>query len=214
MKNSISRSRYIASVAVLSAVSTVLMMLDFPIPALIPSFVKLDFSEMPALLGSFALGPSAGVLICLFKNLLHLPITTTGCIGELANFLIGVLFVVPAGLIYKRKKTRGIALIACLVGAIIMAIGSIPVNMFISYPFYYKLMPKEAIISAYQAIFPSVKSIEECLVIFNMPFTFVKGIFDAAITFLIYKPLAHILKAPSKKNNNKEPIKETPIDNN
>lgn len=195
----ISKTRYIACVAVLSAISFVLMLIDFPIPSLIPSFVQMDFSETPALIGSFALGPLAGVLICLFKNLIHLSITTTSCVGELCNFLIGILLVVPAGLIYRYKKTRLGALIACVVGSVVAGLGSFPINLFISYPFYYNFMPKEAILSAYQVILPSVDSIEKCLIAFNTPFTFAKGIFDSIITFVIYKSISPLIKGYNLK---------------
>ena len=90
--------RYLAMTAILSAVATVLMMLSFSVP-LVPSFLKMDLSEMPALIASLSMGPWSGVLVCLIKNLINLPMSTTGCVGELANFLHGVAFVVPAGLI-------------------------------------------------------------------------------------------------------------------
>ena len=89
-------ARNIAVTAMLSALATVLMFVSFGLPIL-PSYLKLDFSEMPALLASFALGPVYGAVVCLVKNLINLSATTTGGIGELCNFLIGVLFVVPAG---------------------------------------------------------------------------------------------------------------------
>nr|MCR4874656.1 ECF transporter S component [Clostridia bacterium] len=116
----VSRTRYLTLVAIFSAISFGLMFLDFAIPAVIPSFVKMDFSELPALIASFALGPSAGVLVCLIKNLIHLSITTTSGVGELANFLIGAALVFPAGMIYKYHKNKKFAIIACFAGAIIM----------------------------------------------------------------------------------------------
>ena len=92
--------RYLTVTAMLSSVAYVLMFIDFPIPFLIPSFIQMDISELPALVGSFAMGPMCGILICLVKNLLHLFITTTGGVGELSNFLLGIAFVLPAGIIY------------------------------------------------------------------------------------------------------------------
>ena len=102
----VSKSRYLTLVAIFSAISFGLMFLDFAIPAVIPSFVKMDFSELPALIASFALGPTAGVLVCFIKNLIHLSITTTSGVGELANFLIGAALVFPAGMIYKYHHNR------------------------------------------------------------------------------------------------------------
>ena len=87
--------------AMLSAIAFVLMMLEFSIP-IMPSFIKLDFSELPALIGSFAMGPLSGTVICLIKNLLHLPMSSTGGVGELSNFILGAMFVIPAGLFYKK----------------------------------------------------------------------------------------------------------------
>ena len=131
-----SRTHKLAVTAMLSAAATVLMALDFPIPFLIPPFVKMDFSELPALLAAFSLGPAWGAVVCLVKNLINLTMSSTNGVGELCNLLIGLCFVIPAGLIYKRWKTRWGALIAALAGAALMAACSVPVNYFISYPFY------------------------------------------------------------------------------
>ena len=120
----VGRARAITLTAMLSAVAFVLMFLDFPIPFLIPSFVKMDVSELPALLASFALGPVYGVVVCLVKNLVHfITMTTTGGAGELCNFLLGACFVFPAGIIYQRQKSRKNALVGVLVGAVVMEIG-------------------------------------------------------------------------------------------
>ena len=185
--------RYLAMVGILSAVSSVLMMLSFSVP-LVPSFLKMDLSEMPALLASYSMGPVAGVLVCLIKNLVNLPMTTTGCVGELANFLLGVCFVVPAGLIYRMVKNRRGALLASVVGCVLMSVVSLPINYFLTYPVYAKLMPLEVIIGMYQAILPSVDGLLNCLLIFNVPFTLVRGLLDAVVTFLIYKRLSPLIK--------------------
>ena len=102
--NSISSVRYMSVTAMLSAVAFILMFLDFSVPFM-PAFIKMDLSELPALIGAFSMGPVCGILICLIKNVLHLFITTTGGVGELSNFLLGVAFVLPAGLIYRHKKS-------------------------------------------------------------------------------------------------------------
>ena len=126
------RARNLAVTAMLSAVAFILMFLDFPIPFLIPSFVKMDFSELPALLAAFSLGPVYGVAVCLVKNLIHLTITSTGGAGELCNFLLGACFVFPAGYIYQHMKSRKGALVGALVGAVVMAVLSVPLNLYIS----------------------------------------------------------------------------------
>ena len=195
--NSISSVRYMSVTAMLSAVAFILMFLDFSVPFM-PAFIKMDLSELPALIGSFAMGPVCGILICLIKNVLHLFITTTGGVGELSNFLLGVAFVLPAGLIYRHKKSRRSALIGSLLGAVIMGVFSVVSNYFLVYPVYYNFMPEEAVLGAYQVIVPSVKSILQCLVCFNMPFTIVKGLFSVVITFLVYKHISPILKGANR----------------
>lgn len=185
--------RKLTMTAMLSAVAFVLMFLDFAVPFM-PNFIKMDFSELPALIGAFALGPMSGVAICLVKNLLHLFMTTTGGVGELSNFILGASFVLPAGLIYKVKKGKKPAVLGALLGAFLMGAVSIVSNYFIVYPVYYNFMSEEAILSAYQMILPSVDSILECLVVFNAPFTFVKGLFSVVITVLVYKRISPILK--------------------
>lgn len=187
--------REITVTAMLAAVATVLMFLDFSVPMFIPSFVKMDVSELPALLASFSLGPVYGVVVCLIKNLFNLIFHgSTGGIGELCNFLIGAAFVASAGLIYQHNKSRKSAILASLVGAVVMALISVPVNYFISYPVYAKMFGGiDAIIAAYQALRPGVNGLMQCLLLFNLPFTFVKGLIDAILCFLIYKPLSPIL---------------------
>jgi len=123
-----------------------------------------------------------------------MPVSTTACVGEFANFLLGSVFVGTAGLIYARKKSKKNAAFAAILGAVIMGLLSIPVNYFITYPFYYNFMPKEAILSAYQLIVPSMKSIVQCLICFNFPFTTAKGLISVAISLLVYKHLSPILK--------------------
>lgn len=196
MNNKINKNgvRYITVTAMLSAVAYVLMFIDFPIPFLIPSFIQMDISELPALIGSFAMGPMCGVLICLIKNLLHLFITTTGGVGELSNFMLGVAFVLPAGLIYAKKKNKKSARNGAIIGAVLMGLISIPTNYFLTYPIYYNFMPEEVILEAYRAIVPSMENILQCLICFNMPFTIVKGLFSVIITMLIYKHISPILK--------------------
>ncbi|MCI5555605.1 ECF transporter S component [bacterium] len=187
--------RELTVTAMLAAVATVLMFLDFSLPMFIPGFVKMDVSELPALLASFSLGPVYGVAVCLIKNLLNLIFHgSTGGIGELCNFLLGAAFVATAGTIYRHSKSRKTAVIGCLVGAAVMAVVSVPVNYFISYPVYAKMFGGiDAILAAYQAINPNVDGLLQCLVVFNLPFTFVKGLLDSVLCFLIYKPLSPIL---------------------
>ena len=183
--------------AMLSAVAFILMFIEFPVPMLIPAFIKMDFSDLPALLGAFALGPVSGVIISFMKNLLHIVIkgTSTACVGELSNFILGAIFSAVAGYIYKHHKSRKTAIIGAVAGAVAMGVLSVPSNYFVVYPAYVQFyhMPLEAILGMYQAILPSADSLIKCLILFNLPFTLVKGLLDAVLCMLIYKPLSPIL---------------------
>ena len=131
MKTTKINTRYVAVTAMLSAVATVLMYLEFSVP-IMPGFIKLDVSELPALIASFSMGPISGLAVCLVKNLIKLFFTSTAGVGELCNFLLGACFVVPAGIIYSRRKTFKGAIIAGIVGMLCMAVLSLPINYFIS----------------------------------------------------------------------------------
>ena len=185
--------RKLTMTAMLSAVATVLMFFSFSVPV-VPSFIKMDFSELPALIGAFSMGPVSGVMICLIKNLVNLTATTTGGVGELCNFMLGACFVLPAGLVYKRKKTKMSAITGALIGAIVMAVLSVPINYYLTYPVYAAFIPMDTIIGMYQEINPSVTGLLDALIKFNMPFTYVKALFSVLITVLIYKHVSPLIK--------------------
>ena len=187
-------TRTIVGAGMLAAVAVVLQYLEFPIPMLIPPFIKLDFSDLPALIGAFAYGPLVGALIELIKNLIHCLASQSATVGELSNFILGAVFTVTAGLIYKHKKSKKTALIGGLAGALVMGLISVPSNYFVVYPFYYNFMPEEVVLSMYQEILPGIRSIMQSLLVFNLPFTIVKGLISVVISMLIYKPLSRILK--------------------
>lgn len=190
-------ARMITGIGILAAAAFVLQLIEISIP-IMPSFIKLDLSDLPALIGAFAYGPVSGILIELLKNILHTMDSGSFAVGELSNFLLGAVFVGTAGFIYKKHRTKKNALIGAIIGAVAMAVMSLPFNYFIVYPVYYQFMPQETILAAYQVILPSVTSIFESLVIFNMPFTLVKGLLNVAITFVIYKRLSPILKGNNR----------------
>ena len=185
--------RKLAVTAMLGAVSTVLMFISFNVP-LMPSFIKLDLSELPALIASFALGPLWGVCVCLIKNLINVFFSTTGGVGELSNFILGASFVFIAGMLYKHMGGRKGALLGSLCGAAAMAIISVFSNYYVVYPVYTAFMPMDVILSMYQAINPNVKTLWDALIWFNMPFTFIKGMISVVLTFLIYNKLSPLLK--------------------
>ena len=193
--------RQITVTAMLSAVAFVLMYLEIPVPV-IPSFIKFDFSDLPALLGAFALGPVYGVLIELVKNVLHLVVSQSMFIGELSNFILGATFTFTAGLVYKLNKNKRGAIVGGIFGALVMGIVSVPANYFVVYPVYvqaYFSGVEQVCVDMYSAISSGVfhagemKSLLQCLLVFNLPFTVVKGLISVLITMFIYKPLSPLL---------------------
>lgn len=193
--SSMKKTRILTGCGLLTAVAVVLQFIEFPIP-IIPSFIKLDFSDLPEIIGAFAYGPVAGIVIALVKNVIHMAVSQSGFVGELSNFVLGAVFSATAGLIYMHHKTKKTAVIAGIVGAAVMAAVSLPLNYFGIYPLFYNILgfPQEAVLGMYQAILPSVKTMPQALIIFNIPFTFVKGLLCVLFTLLIYKPLSPILK--------------------
>lgn len=193
MKKGVS-ARKITVCAVFSAISVILMFLSIPLPFL-PPYLKLDFGDLPALIGAFSMGPVWGVIICLIKNLLSLFNTATAGVGELANFINGAAFVFAAGLIYKKNKTKRGAVIGALSGTVIMCIAGFLVNVYITYPFYEKaMMPMEVIVGMYSAILPWADTLIKGLLVFNLPFSFARGILLSLITMIVYKRLSPIIK--------------------
>ena len=193
-RNRVSSIRKLTVTAIMSALSFGLMVIEFPVPFM-PPFIKFDVSELPALITAFAFGPQYGVLVCFLKNALHLPMSQTQYVGELSNFLMGAVFVFVAGLFYRIKKSRSFAFIGAMVGNIAMAASCFAINYFITYPIYMKiLIPEQAILGMYQAILPSMDSIWKSILVFNVPFTFAKGLVSVGITFLVYRKLSPVLK--------------------
>ena len=188
----VNHTRRMVMTAILSALSSVLMFFSFNVP-LMPSFIKMDLSELPALIAAFSMGPVYGAVVCLVKNLVNVFATTTGGVGELSNFMLGVFFVVPAGIIYKLRPKFSGAVIGSIVGAAMMAILSVFSNYYVVYPIYTAFLPMDAIIGMYQAINPSVKNLWDCLIVFNMPFTFIKGMVSAVITMAVYKKITPLI---------------------
>jgi riboflavin transporter FmnP len=153
-------------------------------------------------LGAFALGPVYGVLIELVKNVLHLVVSQSMFIGELSNFILGATFTFTAGLVYKLNKNKRGAIVGGIVGALVMGIVSVPANYFVVYPVYvqaYFSGVEQVCVDMYSAISSGVfhagemKSLLQCLLVFNLPFTVVKGLISVLITMFIYKPLSPLL---------------------
>lgn len=193
MKHHTVKTRTLAATAMLGAIGFILMFLELSVPVM-PAFIKLDFSELPALLAAFAYGPVSGTMVCLLKNVLHVFLGgSSNGVGELSNFLMGCCYVVPAGLIYRRVKSRRGALLASVSGCIASAAMSLPINYFLIYPLYDKMMPMDAILGLYQALDPSCNGLFDALLRFNVPFTLAKNALVCVLVFLIYKKLSPLL---------------------
>lgn len=186
-------------IGMFGALAAVVMMIEFPLPMISPAFYELDLSEVPALVGTFAIGPAAGVMIEAVKILVKLLLkpTSTAYVGELANFCIGCTYLLPAGLLYMRNKSRKSALTGMVAGTIVMAAAGCLVNAYILLPFYSRFygMPLETLIGMGTAINPAINSVLTFVVIAVVPFNIVKGILISAVTLMIYKRISVILKA-------------------
>jgi riboflavin transporter FmnP len=183
-------------IAILTAISAVIMLLEFPLP-FAPSFYELDLSETVILMGGFAMGPMAAVMMELLKNILNLLMngTITAGVGEFANFAMGCALVVPAAVIYKYKKTIKGAILALCVGVLSLVVVGAFVNYFIMIPAYVALagFPLDAILGMAKEVNPLVGSLESMIVFAVMPFNLVKGIICSVLNLLLYKRLSKIL---------------------
>lgn len=190
--------RTMVCVGMLAAISTILMLFEFPLPFIAPSFYELDFSEVPILIGAFALGPMAGVMTELVKVLLNLVVngTDTAFVGEFANFLIGCSFCVTASMIYKVKKSRANAIIGLVSGTVAMAVVGVFINALVLLPAYAKAfgMPIEVFIEMGTAINPSINGVWSFVILAVAPFNLIKGALVSVITMLLYKHISPILK--------------------
>lgn len=200
VKEKIFTTRKVAMVGMFSAIAMILMLLEFPVP-FAPFFYGLDFSELPILIGSFAFGPAAGVMMEFVKVLLKVLFkpTSTAFVGELANFAVGCSLILPASIIYKfYHKKRG-AIWGCIVGTVILVVFGTAFNAIYLLPTFAKigLMPLDKILALGSEANPlmtegSIVSFVICCV---APLNLIKGVSVSVLTMLLYKPLSPILKA-------------------
>lgn len=197
MKKTKLGAREIAIIGMLGAISVVLMLFEIPLP-FAPSFYKIDLSEVPVLVGCFALGPVAGVLIEFIKIFLNLLIngTLTAGVGELANFFIGCSFCVPAGIVYKRKTTKRGAVGGLVFGTLIMTFLGCFINAYIMLPAYAKAFswPLDAIIEMGSKVNANITDLFSFVMFAVVPFNLLKGIVVSIIVLLIYKKISPIIK--------------------
>ncbi len=189
-------TKMMAQMGMLSAIAVVLMLFEIPLP-FAPSFYEIDFSEVPVLIGCFAMGPMAGVIIELLKILLNLCIngTVTAGVGEFANFLIGCALVLPAAFIYKKKKTKKGAIIGLVTGTLFMTFIGCFINAYLLLPTYAKAfgMPIEALVEMGSAVNASITDLFTFVMFAVVPFNLLKGIVVSVIVLLVYKKISPIL---------------------
>ncbi|HEY8892764.1 MAG TPA: ECF transporter S component [Clostridium sp.] len=192
-------------ISLLSVIAFLLMYLEVPLP-IFPEFLKIDISDLPALLGAFALGPIAGVGIELFKNILHgLLATKTAFVGELANFLVGGVLVFISGYIYKARKSKGGAVVGLLIGVICMSIFAAILNYFLILPLYETVLgfPIKAVIGMGTALNHNIKDLNSFVVWMIIPFNLLKGVVISVLTLALYKRVSPILHKKNIQSKNK-----------
>ncbi len=187
----------IAQIGMLSAIAVILMLFEIPLP-FAPSFYEIDFSEVPVLVGCFAMGPMAGATVELIKILMNFVIngTITAGVGEIANFLIGCALCVPAGIIYRKMRTRKGAVIGMSVGIVFMTILGCVLNAFILLPAYAKAfnMPIQALVEMGTAVNSSITNLFTFVMFAVAPFNILKGVVVSLIVFLIYKKISPVFR--------------------
>ena len=190
-------TREIVTIGMLGAIATVLMLFEIPLP-FAPPFYEIDFSEVPVLIGCFAMGPMAGVLIEFVKILINLIVngTATAGVGELANFCIGCSFCIPAGIIYKRKKTKKGAMVGLVSGTLIMTFLGCFINAYIMLPTYAKAfkIPIEVLIEMGTKVNASITDLFTFVIFAVVPFNLLKGILVSVVVMLVYKKISAIIK--------------------
>ena len=189
-------TRTLVQIGMLSALAIILMQFEIPLP-FAPAFYKIDFSEVPVLIGCFSMGPFAGVLIELIKVILNVAIkgTMTMGIGDAANFLIGCAFCVPAALIYQKKRTKSGAVTGMVVGTVIMTILGCVLNAYILLPVYAKAfeMPLDALVSMGTEVNGAITGLMTFVLFAVAPFNLLKGILVSLIVFFVYKKIRQVL---------------------
>lgn len=195
MREQLLTTKNLVLMGMFGALAAVLMLFEFPLAFIAPSFYGLDLSEVPVLVGAFSMGPAAGVIIEFVKILIKLVMkpTTTGFVGEAANFVIGCALVVPAAIIYHTKKSKKSAICGMIVGTIVMAVSGVVINAVVMLPFYSKVMPLESILALGAAINPAVSNIWSFAIICVGPFNLVKGIVVSFVTQLVYKRISNLI---------------------
>ena len=186
--------RQLLTITLMAVISFIIMFLEMPLP-IFPEFLKVDLSDLPALITGLALGPVAGILVELLKNVLHLLRTSTGGVGELANFLVGAALILPPSLIYKKSKNIKALALGLVGGILLMGVVGGLANYFILLPFYQNFMPMEAIIGLGAAVNPAIKDTLTLILYAIVPFNILKGIIVTLFSMALYKRVSPLIKS-------------------
>lgn len=190
-------TRNIVKIGMLSAVAFLLMLIQFPIPTLFPFFLELDISELPALLGGFTLGPIAGSIIVLLKNLLLLAVrgSKTSYVGELSNFIVGAAFVVPASILYLNNKSKRGAIYSLIAGILGMTIVACISNYYLIIPLFSKTLGFESVMEMAARSNKAIVDMKTYILYAVVPFNILKSMVVSIFTLLIYKRLSPLLRS-------------------
>ncbi len=198
-------TKFIARTGLFAAMSIILYLvpgLKFSVP-FFPSFLEFHFDEVPALIAGFAYGPLSGFFVILVKTLVKLPMTNTMGVGELADFIYSAAFIIPAAIIYKKKRSIKGALVGLLIATVIQILVSSFVTSFLILDFYIFMMgwPKVVILNMCKAANPNVTSLGWTFFFFvAVPFNAMKDAIIVIITFLLYKRLHRVIDKLGEKN--------------
>lgn len=195
-------TRKIAMIGMFAAIAAIFHVMDFAIPMIAPPFYKLDFSELPALVGAFAFGPVAGVMIEFVKILLKLVFkgTSTAFVGDLANFVIGCSFLLPASILYDFRKTKKNAIISCVAGTLTMTVVGTIFNAVYLLPTFAVLygVNLDDLIAMGAAVNKGITDVTSFVIIAVAPLNIIKGGTISILTILLYKKISPILKEGKK----------------
>ena len=193
MKTDVTRVRKIAIAAMLAAIAVVLNYFEVPIP-LMPPFLKIDPSTIPLLIGSFILGPVYALGMAFVKNFVHFFTSTSGGVGQIADFIITSAFTATAAIVYRNNRTKKGAVMGCAAGCVAIMIAGYLANRYLLIPFFSQIMPMEAIFSACAKVNPLIHDLDSYLLFGAVPFNFIKGVLISLITFPVYKKLSRHIK--------------------
>ena len=182
---------------ILAAMAVILYYIEIPVVA----FYKLDLSTLPAILAGFAMGPLPGVAVVVIKNLVHMLGTSTACVGEMADIIMSSCFIIPASLIYRRRKDRKSAVLSMAAGTVLMTIAGVLVNYFILIPAYQTLMnlPLEVIVGMGTNVWSYIDNTVKLVIFITAPFNILKGAVLSVVTYLLYKRVSPLLHQKSAR---------------